>query len=226
MILTQINYKQVIKKFLGSKKKSEDVYTTDLHESDEKSDIFMYDSNKNREVWKVCMLDSKFNVLSNYTNTRCWWDRHKFTTSPLGCPLKYHTVNSIHYSSFRERLAENNITIKDEVCDFFETEGIFCSFCCIMSYIDNEIKKGNNRYSEYISLVYLLLWKLKKRKDVKIPCAGSWKVLIDYGGDVNIQTYREKFADFFYEETGIYKRPYMVTTPFYIKETTPKYLTF
>lgn len=103
----------------------------------------------------------------------CWWCRHTFDTHPLGCPLKYQD-------------------------DIFHCEGNFCSFPCVKSFIRDQ--KSNTRYKNSFGLTSLLYIKLFD-SNKNIPFASHWKTLIDYGGFLSIQEFRQLFGDVEYVDT-------------------------
>ena len=90
--------------------------------------------------------------------------------------------------------------------EFFETEGMFCSFPCIKAYIMENL--NNPRYKESLSNLTLLFSNI--HKCVKpIPIAPSWKVLEDWCGHQTIEQYRSSFDRLVYEDTNNVMRPIM-----------------
>ena len=117
-------------------------------------------------------------INKNGINIHCWWCRHSIPEHiyPIGCPIKYHSGSN---------------SDKEE---YFDTEGIFCSFNCVISY-NNDVSQNNIRYRETGGLIYLLYKKLFGiyPYQMNIKPALSWKVLKNYGGDMTIQEYRSTF---------------------------------
>jgi hypothetical protein len=94
-------------------------------------------------------------------NTRCWWDTYTFTTPPVKMPESY--FNGI-----------------------FNCIGNFCSWECMMSF---NIDINDENISKRTSLIYMMYKKTYKQyKEIK-P-APSWKTLIDFGGILSIDEFR------------------------------------
>ena len=152
------------------------IYIIESKKNIEKSDtsIFYYflDVHKNNiKYWCNVIDKTSNNYLDKHTDIKCWWDRHKFKTSPLGCPLEY----------------SKNI---------FFTEGIFCSFPCIYAYIHS---MKDIEYTDSIILLNLMI-KLYFNKNIQIKEAPSWKLLKEYGGHLSIEEFRQSFSNInFYE---------------------------
>lgn len=160
-----------------------------------KNYIYFYENQKNPQKAIISMFDLKNKiVLPSRTNIKCWKCRSSFTTSPLGCPLKYLKKCQEH---------------------FFETEGIFCSFPCMKRYLKG--KKNNVFYRNSTNLM-LLQYYLIHGEIREIPTAGSWKMLIEYGGSLSIHEFRNFFGIFEYRETNSYQRVHMATVCQYIEE--------
>lgn len=98
----------------------------------------------------------------------CWYCRHNVPSDwhPLGIPIKFSK--------------EQNT---------FECDGIFCSFNCIVAYLQE-----HNQYRYKDSNVLLLMMYrhiFKKHRDItKIVPSPSWKLLKEYGGHLSIDEYR------------------------------------
>jgi len=176
----------------------------------DKSDRYMYfiDSKKMKVKCWLNMIDfSRDGILPNATNKPCWWCRHTFVTCPIGIPLKFwcKNSNSIHRLAVLEKCKELNIDVDDSF-EFFETEGIFCSFPCVKAYVMSDI--NNPRYKESLSNLTLLFSNI--HKCIKpIPVASSWKVLDIWGGHQTIEQYRSSFDRLVYEDTNNLLRPIM-----------------
>lgn len=186
-----------------------------LHEKSKKAYYFL-DTRKNQIKYWGVMLDVTANgPLPETTTKPCWWCRHSFKTSPIGCPLVYHPhkKDGIDASRMKEKL--DAAGIEHTTNDFFETEGYFCSFPCCKAYILSQ--RNNLKYKESSGLLSLLFSTLYKKKSI-IPTAPTWKMLSDYGGPLTIQEYRATFGKIEYEETVNSRRPYMFSSSQYISE--------
>lgn len=148
-------------------------------------------------------LNGSFELLPLNTTNPCWWCRHSFDTSPIGCPLKFHDKKSIN-SNIEERMKRSNIK-KD---DFFETEGLFDSLSCIYTYLEDMCKMYPAKYKESHTLLTLLQLKLTGKID-RIRPAPHWSLLNNYGGHLDITEFRDSIGMVQYKPTVNTSRPYM-----------------
>ena len=200
-----------------------------LHE--ESNDIvYFLDSKKNQiKVWPNFYDITKKGPLPNVaTSKKCWWDRSGFSTRPIGCPIAYHSNKSSGKDSkrFKTFLKNSGFKSEEKISEFFETEGIFCSFPCVKAYIKENITKPalSTIYKESNTLLTLLYRLLhgKTSMCVDIPTAPSWKLLKEYGGHLTIREFRDSFGKLQYEETLNIRRPLMFCSSQYIKEIKTK----
>ncbi len=182
--------------------------------------IYFLDNSKNRVKYWVNMIDiTQGMALPIRTAKPCWWCRHSFTTRPIGCPIKYSAQKDegLEKERIEERFKELNYS--DDTNDFFETEGFFCSFPCVKSFIqDQKSRSRTSRYRESQTLLTLLYEKLFGEK-ITIPRAPSWKMTTDYGGHLTPEEFRSTFGRLEYDETVNIRRPYMFASSGYIQET-------
>lgn len=120
-----------------------------------------------------CFKDEHSNgEVPKFTDIKCWWCRSGISTNirPLGMPIKYNK--------------ENN---------FFDTEGIFCSFNCMCSYLHENTNVS--QYKDSNSLIYFMYKCIFNEYPYKmnIRKAPSWKLLKDYGGSLSIEEFRTMF---------------------------------
>jgi len=100
------------------------------------------------------------------TNVFCWWCRHPFKNEPCSAPI---------YST-----SENGIRM----------EGSFCSYNCALSYI---VDQNTYLMWECASLLRTMHKKETASKERLLP-APHWKTLKSYGGELDIEKYRENFT--------------------------------
>lgn len=185
---------------------------------------------------------SMYNSINNKfypssTNIPCFYDRHTFTTSPLGIPLKYHPhqfkvalsnddINNIKKGAEPK---ETIINIKKELTifeikdgkkvgnrvdglsyyknlekngkgkviekNYFECDGIFCSFNCMLSYISEHY---NNSYKQSCWLLpdlFKILFPNKSYMEyTNIKRSQPWRMLKLYGGSISIEDYRKNLV--------------------------------
>lgn len=196
-------------------KENEDSFTTtkinDVISNDIEQSVIFLDENKKETkcvVTMVELLDN--NKLPDKTDIKCFWCKHNFETNPIGCPIKY--VNPLIEKSYisqitkdRYYMRENIINSKlksltsekkDQQFDIQEypfnhylTDGIFCSFNCVLAFI-----KDNNHnifYKESYSLLHCLYHDLVGKKIAKIIPSPHWRLLKDFGGPLTIGEYRK-----------------------------------
>jgi len=197
----------------------EDYTTLELLHEKTKGSYMFIDSHKHKIKNWVNMWDFQQNQsIPRYTTKKCWWHKDTFNTHPIGCPVLYRP-NITHGEkkiAFDKKMEENNITC--ETNDYFETEGIFCSFPCVKSYIMEMCKKNSgNKYHESCTLLTLLYYKIFGTI-IDIPPAGTWKVLKDWGGHLTNDEYIQTLGKLTYKETTNIRRPYMYCSSAYIKE--------
>ena len=121
----------------------------------------------------TCFKDEHLNCeIPKFTSIKCWWCRSSIPTSihPLGMPIKYNK--------------EDN---------FFDTEGMFCSFNCMCSYLHENTNMS--QYKDSGSLIYFMYKCIFNEYPYKmnIRKAPSWKLLKDYGGNLTIEEFRSMF---------------------------------
>jgi len=101
------------------------------------------------------------------TDCRCWWDKFKFSTSPVPIPL----------------MKKDN--------EYVVADGYFCSFNCALSYL---LDKGGNKSHEQITLLHQLYRTIYDNND-KIYPAPDWKCINEYGRHLTIDEFRNKLLN-------------------------------
>lgn len=174
--------------------------TTDILQDKSKRNMHFYDSKKiSKKMW-IHLYDSvKDGPMPIYTDVPCMWCREQFITCPLGIPVKYVPRDSIsrEMREMRKKCKALNIRVDDNF-EFFETDGIFCSFPCVKSQIREE--SSNPRYKNAFTNLTLLHYKLFGECKA-IPFAPSYKLLKKWGGHLTIDQYRSSFDRVIYEDT-------------------------
>lgn len=183
-----------------------------------------------------------FGSLPYRTDCCCWHDRHPFSTSPIGCPIRYVeesadkymqsstvTMTSTPYYSNEESTSNTSklkkstpaITPKVKTNNYYLSIGVFCSFPCVLAHI--ETYKADPLYKDSKSLLHSLYYKLYGI-ELKVNPASNWQCLKSYGGNMSIEEYRRSFCVCNYIITPDIKRPYMVSVGKYIEEQPCGYL--
>lgn len=200
----------------------DDIYTTDTIDiMQEKSDRYNYflDSKKNKIKHWMHMIDfTKEGPLPLNINIPCWWCRELFITCPIGIPTRFWSAKNQNRDRIDvlEKLKELNIEVENNF-EFFETEGIFCSFPCCKSYILENF--NNPRYKNSLNNLSLLYWKLNKNI-INIPQAPHWKFLKKWGGHLTIDQFRSSFSHnhLTYEMSPNKMQPFMFPISFMYTE--------
>jgi hypothetical protein len=120
-------------------------------------------------------------------NSKCWWDTHNFSTPPIEMPESY--FNGI-----------------------FNCSGKFCSWECMMAY---NIDINDENIAKRTSLIYLKYKKTYGAFKIIKP-ASSWKILIDFGGSISIDVFRENLTTNCLEYN--YIKPPMISRISYIEK--------
>ena len=169
----------------------------------------------------VCISDFQVKKPPHDIKSECWWCLHPFTSVPLGCPISYspsRTIKEYHSDISRDkyRIKENvterrkKMTERDERVrvdseEFYDTDGIFCSFNCIASYIDANKHNITYRFSEV--LLVKLYYSLTNTRIKSINRAPDQRMLKKRGGPWTIEEFRSKFNRVDCEHHGILKSP-------------------
>jgi hypothetical protein len=122
--------------------------------------------------------------LNKPTSIKCFWCRHSFENLPCACPIQY-----------------------DKARNRYETDGVFCSYPCIVAYIDDS--PNNIRYRDSLHLLmHMHEQTFGFYPKGTIHPAPSWQLLDDYGGHMTIQQFRDSFKTSIITETGVLNRPF------------------
>lgn len=201
----------------------EDIGITNLlHEKSKKSkrSLMFLDPHKSTvKLWGNMIDMAQGGALPRYTTKPCWWCRSTFNSHPIGCPTRYNPEKSPGPERDRilKRFREANLPL-DCGTDFFETEGVFCTFPCVKAYILDQLSRTKSpKYKRALTLLTLLYSKLMGQITI-IPTAGTWKVLTEWGGHLTPQEFRAATGLLEYIETVNSRRPYMYSTSTYVQE--------
>lgn len=180
------------------------------------------DETKNKRKFIITMIDC--NTKDKLERVKCFWCKHSFEAIPIGCPIKYipHRLVKRYYSyitkdyyTIKEEISntrfeelKTEINNSDTSCvqlvdnDYYETDGVFCSFNCCLSWI-----KDNPHNHLYINSVFLLHEIYYKCFDAlhQIQPAPHWRLLSDFGGHMTIQEFRSSFNKIIYDNSHVIK---------------------
>lgn len=101
------------------------------------------------------------------TNIKCWWCCHSFDTPPLSMPIKYH----------------------DETKKFL-VKGCFCSIGCLLTYHKSNLRSLSKTPHSYSLIKYMYTKLYGKSIFDKLTQAPPRESLIDFGGTLTIDEFR------------------------------------
>lgn len=179
---------------------------------------FLDETKKKRSCTVSCIdLHNRF----DHGQYCCFWDKNVIPPNikPIGCPInfipskgvkKYYSELSKDEYTIREEITEqrqhelalrkeNKITIDNN--NFYETDGIFCSFNCVMAYINEN--KNKSIYNLSHTLLLHMYKDLNDEHVDHIVSAPHWRLLKSYGGHLTIEEFRESFNKIEYINHGI-----------------------
>jgi hypothetical protein len=94
-----------------------------------------------------------------------------------------------------------NCSINISNKDHYSTDGIFCSFNCCKAFIKDN--KHNKLYENSDILLNKLYQDMYNVKTIVINPSPHWRLLIEYGGYLTIQQFRDNFNKTTYESHGV-----------------------
>lgn len=168
--------------------------------------VSFLDESKKVHQCNVSMIDFSTNIDTSLLRYNCYWDRHPFQTKPIGCPVRY--VSSQAVKNYHSEISKDVYTIKENVSssrrslvnderisiklgEYYETDGVFCSFPCCRAFI-----RDNKHVRDYDQSEMLLLKMyndmMGTRMEVIDP-APHWRLLREYGGNKTIAEFRGTF---------------------------------
>lgn len=156
--------------------------------------------------------------LPNFTTKPCWHCRNTFDTKPLGCPIKYVTMDGKTVTVLN-RKKNWNLSVDEK--GYFIVEGIMCSPHCVKGYIYDELAKTKkSKYKDSLSLLTLLLVKIYGRVVNDLTVAPSWKLTTKWGGHLTPAEYRLANGKLAYIENCNVKQPIVMMGSFLHQERT------
>jgi hypothetical protein len=185
---------------------------------EQENSVSFLDENKKNCKCSVTMADFvNKKKIPEKTDIQCFWCKHSFSSMPIGCPIKfvnssveksyvshitkdkYYMKENITKNKLMSLMESNNsqIEIQPIVNDYYLTDGIFCSFNCVLSFI-----KDNNHdmfYRESYFLLHSLYEQCIGQKIKKMTPAPHWRLLKNFGGHLSIEEFRESFNIIDYE---------------------------
>jgi hypothetical protein len=122
--------------------------------------------------------------LTKPKNQRCWWCTLKIDGRPIGCPID---------------------VLFEEGKKTFATDGSFCSFNCVKAYINEKERFDVKFKSSHILLAHMVCDMKGIMLPVSVNPSPDKRLLIEYGGHMTEEQYRNCFDRIIYTERGIIK---------------------
>jgi hypothetical protein len=211
------NIKIIPEQFIEDKICVNTTKLTDLNTDKGTPEVISFlDESKRNHVCHVSMIDFQSRMDVNLLRYHCFWCKNPFDTRPIGCPIKYITsqAEKTYHSHIsrdtytikenitekRRHLIKNNDQLSVKIGDYYETDGVFCSFNCCQAWINDN--KHNRLYDLSITLLAKMYNSMMGTKTVVIGPSPHWRVLEQYGGHLNIIKFREGFNKIDYECHG------------------------
>jgi hypothetical protein len=193
------------------------------NKNEDTNNICFIDEIKQKHKCIATMIDFTTNKNIKDLIYHCFWCRHSFDTPAIGCPIeyvsnkltkKYHSEISKDDYKICENITTNKLNkIKNNLDnlnkkettfiidndEYYITDGIFCSFNCALSFILENKHNSIYNHSEYLlTKLYIEMTNIKN----KIMPAPSWRLLFEYGGNLSINNFRNRFNKCNYENFG------------------------
>jgi len=198
--------------------------------------IEYHDAARCRKTGVITMVDLLGQYLPDCTDIHCFWCRHPFETQPLGAPVKYMPSEAVkrYKSDNITRLTIESVTesrrriLRDEFSistmfsqdssefnhntllienGYYITDGVFCSFNCMLAYIDSN--RHDPLYSRSRMYANRMIRESLGRDHQPVNPAGSWRLLKVCGGHQDITEFRNEFTTVSYEDlrNPMYEHP-------------------
>ena len=190
--------------------------------------ISFLDETKRIYQCSVSMIDFTTGKDTEFLIYSCYWCRLPFDTKSIGCPITY--ISNKASKKYYSEVSKDNYTIKENITNmkknildtkqsfvfiplnnssvinvneraFYSCDGNFCSFNCAKAFIKDN--KHNSLYEHSEFLLSKLYFDMFGEKNVVINPAPHWRLLVDYGGNLTINQFRDNFSKTQYEYRGI-----------------------
>lgn len=152
----------------------------ELNKKDEHVSYSYYDTSKKSVKCVMSMINTLNKPLSCKTNVLCYWCKHKCPCSPIGCPIKFTKGPKKYYT----------------------VDGIFCSFNCCASFINDNSHKS--LYDNSLQLLHKMCNEYCQEDNIDINPAPNWRLLSDFGGNLSIEEFRNNFKTYSYKDLDNY----------------------
>ena len=175
--------------------------------------VTFLDETKKKHSCMVSMVDYRrkkdFYDVYKYDHY-CFWGKHEIPSDvvAIGCPLVYTPPQAV--KNYYSEISKDNYTIKENITikrfqqlkkekrehievferNFYYSDGIFCSFSCAAKFADEMVKQQNPIYSQSNELLLQIYNGIYPDKIAKIRRAPHWRKLKRFGGNLDINEFR------------------------------------
>lgn len=230
-LLSEVNPQNTIEKYCLKKPRPEIIpkNTTKIEELEiakEKPNIISFlDDSKQLKKCHISMINFKGkNIYPRETRKyKCFWDKEIIpeNIAYLGCPIRYVPDRAI--KGYFSEISKDTYIISEDITEercreleerkdsrislekngYYETDGVFCSFNCMLAWIKSPENMNNSAYKNSEPLIYKIYSELfPSSKPIKLVSAPDWRTLEAFGGHLSIEKYRDSFNKISYENIG------------------------
>ena len=206
-VIKEIDVGKINNKYFNDEESPEEIFKvsdktkiTDLRQD---QTITYLGHSKQVHKCNISMID--FNSCKEVTMLKyhCFWCRFPFSNQPIGCPTSFTPSKKI--IKYKSAINQHEYSITEPSCDpgdnsFYKTDGVFCSFNCCMAFINDNNK--NPLYSNSANLLSKLYTDIYNIRIKKINPAPHWRTIVQYGGFMNINQFRDSFEKIEYNDHG------------------------
>lgn len=187
---------------------------------------YLDEAKKLRKCIPTMVCHFRDQILPEKTGISCFWCRHPFETIPIGCPMRY--VSSQIEKRYTSEITRDTYQIKENVDadsidpeefrdtdkiqlllhnkNYYESDGVFCSFNCCLAYINEN--KRNPLYKSSKSLLFKIYRDIFGMSPGSLIPSGSWRLLASFGGHLSITEFRKNLNKVQYiEQNKIISQP-------------------
>jgi hypothetical protein len=196
----------------------------DLDNIKQTPDIISFlDESKRLRKCTVSMIDHKGICLKGTCKYKCFWDKNYLPTniSPLACPIRYISNRGI--KTYPSEISKDTYRISEQITrqrtrelverkdpritiernNYYETDGIFCSFNCMFAFIEDPENKSNPLYRNSRMLALEMYKDIYGDSVDEIMLAPHWRNLSEFGGTMTIEKFRDTFNKVEYVDQGM-----------------------
>jgi hypothetical protein len=172
-------------------------------------DTEIYSFFDDAKMTKTCIISMYDPILKRFLSNNftirpnCFWCRHAIKSRPMGCPVNYVSNIPTDYTYNTDFSGDPVLTAPTS---YYEVDGMFCSFNCIISFINDNCKIPLYDNSKFLlSKIYFQMFGKTSKTILPAP---SWRLLTLYGGSKSIEEFRDGFNTVEYTQLDTIKRPF------------------